>query len=69
MFCVLGGEEWKLVAELLGLTPAAIRFLDKRTLNSFDAALSFTAKQRFLSVGDLYDVLNDCGLPVMADLL
>lgn len=69
MFCVLGGDEWKPVAERLGLTPQEIRFLDKRTLNPFDAALSFIAKQRFLSVGDLYDALNDCELPVIADLL
>ena len=64
-----GGDEWKVVAERLGLTPREIRFLDKRTLNPCDAALSFIANQRPTSVGDLYDVINDCGFPKIADLL
>ena len=65
---VAGGEEWKLVAEALGLTPQEIRFLDKRTLNPLDAALAFVAKQRNITVGDLYDKLSECGFPVIADL-
>ena len=66
--CVVGGEEWKLVAEKLGLTPKEIRFLDKRTLNPLDAALTFVAKQRHITVGDLYDLLSECGFPLIADL-
>jgi len=66
--CVVGGEEWKLVAEELGLTPKEIRFLDKRTLNLLDAALTFVAKQRHITVGDLYDLLSECGFPLIADL-
>lgn len=66
--CVVGGDEWKLVAEALGLTPQEIRFLDNRTLNPLDAALAFVAKQRDITVGDLYDLLCECGLPVIADL-
>ena len=46
------------LAEGLGLTSEEIRFLDKRTLNPMEAALSFIAKQRFLSVGELYELLN-----------
>ena len=68
-FFVLGGDEWKEVAEGLGLTPREIRFLDKRTLNPLDAALAFIAKQRYVSVGELYDLLNEHGFPVLADLL
>ncbi|KAL9963881.1 hypothetical protein ACROYT_G027434 [Oculina patagonica] len=64
-----GGEDWKVVAEALGLTPQEIRFLDKRTLNPLDAALAFIAKQRHITVGDLYDVLNERGFPMLADLL
>ena len=67
--CVAGGEEWKYVAERLGLTPKEIRYLDKRTLNPSDAALAFISQQCYINVDDLYDVLNDCQLPVMADLL
>ncbi|XP_078360425.1 uncharacterized protein LOC144644773 [Oculina patagonica] len=63
------GDEWKVVAESLGLTPREIRFLDNRTLNPCDAALVFIANQRPTSVGGLYDVLNECGLPMIADLL
>ena len=57
------------LAEGLGLTPPEIRFLDKRTLNPMEAALSFITRQRFLSVGELYDLLNERDLSVMADLL
>jgi len=66
--CVTGGEEWKLVAEALGLTPEEIRFLDNRTLNPLDAALAFVAKQRNINVGELYDLLSECGFPAIADL-
>ena len=58
-----------MVAEALGLTLREIRFLDNRTLNPCDAALAFIANQRPTSVAGLYDVLNECGLPVIADLL
>lgn len=64
-----GGPEWEVVAEGLGLTPSEIRFLDKRTLNPFDAALSFIARQRHITVGNLYDLLNKLGYPVIADRL
>ncbi|KAL9965623.1 hypothetical protein ACROYT_G029452 [Oculina patagonica] len=64
-----GRDEWKDVAEALGLTPSEIRFLDKRTLNPLDAALAFIARQRHITVGELYDLLNELGLPVVADLL
>lgn len=52
--CIVGGEEWKEVAEGLGLTPREIRFLDNRTLNPFDPTLAFIAKQRNITVADLY---------------
>ena len=57
------------LAEGLGLTPAEIRFLDKRTLNPMEAALSFIVKQRFLRVGELYELLEEHNFPVLADLL
>ena len=65
---VVGGEEWKLVSEALGLTPQEIRFLDNRTLNPLDAALAFIVKERHITVGDLYDLLSECGFPAIADL-
>ena len=67
--CVTGGEEWKMVAEALGLTPSEIRFLDHRVLNPFDAVLTSTWHQRRLTVGELYDLLSERGFPVIADLL
>lgn len=67
--CVVGGPEWKAVAEELGLTPDEIRFLDHRTLNPCDAALAFIANHCNIRVGHLYDVLIKCGYPVIADLL
>ena len=65
----LGGDEWMTLAEGLGLTASEIRFLDKRTLNPMEIALSLTAKKRFLSVGELYELLNEHGSPMLADLL
>ena len=63
------GDQWEIVAEKLGLSPQEIRFLDKRILNPADALIGYIANQRYLSVGELYDVLCDCDLPVVADLL
>ena len=57
------------LAERLGLTPPEIRFLEKRTLNPMEAALSFIVKQRLLSVSELYELLNECDFPMLADLL
>ena len=57
------------VAEGLGLTPPEIRFLDKRTLNPMEAALSFIVRQRFLRVGELYELLNEHHFPMLANLL
>ena len=57
------------VAEGLGLTPSEIRFVDMRTLNPIEAALSFIIRQRFLSVGELYELLNEHHFPMLADLL
>lgn len=66
---VAGGDEWKLVAEKLALSRREIRFLDTRTLNPVDALLGFITNQRYLSVGELYQILCDCELPAVADLL
>ena len=67
---ISGGDEWKPFAERLGLSAAEIRFLDKRVLNPCDAALAYSRDQRYIkSVGDLYDELVACELPLIADLL
>ena len=66
---VVGGEEWKLVAEELGLSPREIRYIDKRVMNPCEAVLAYISRQCSISVGELYDRLNKCGLPVTADLL
>ena len=68
-FCHLGGDEWMLIAERLGLTAEEIRFIDKRILNTADAVLSYVSEQRIISVGLLYDVLNESDLPMLADCL
>lgn len=57
------------VAERLGLTPAEIRFLEKRCPIPFEVALAHSRNQQYLDVGQLYDVLVDCGFPSFADLL
>ncbi len=58
-----------LVAERLGLTAADIRFFDRRTRNPFEAALVHSCNQQAMTAGDLYDLLVECGFPVLADLL
>ena len=69
MLTFVGRDDWELVAEKLGLTPAEIRFLDKRTMNQVLEVLNVAAKRYLITVGDLYDVLKDCGLPIIADIL
>ena len=62
-------DEWKQIAETLGLTPDEIRFLDLRTLNPVDAMLHHVTREFHVTVGDLYDLLIAFELPVMADVL
>ena len=66
---LLGLDDWELFAEKLGLTPEEIRFLDKRTRNQVLEVLISATQKYIITVGDLYDVLKDCGLPVIADFL
>ena len=65
----IGGDEWMLVAERLGLTQAQIRFLERRSRNPFEDALVYSRSQRYLNVGQLYDTLVNCEFPTFADLL
>jgi len=60
-----GGEEWKLIADRLGFNHAYIRCFDYRFRNPFETVLSCSS----LTVGELYDVLVECGFPVLADFL
>ena len=69
ILCFIGRDEWKLVAEKLGLTPEEILFLDKRTRNPAEAMLGHITQRLSVTAGELYDLLNDCGLPFMADIL
>lgn len=68
-FSLSGGDEWKLLAERLGFSQIEIRFLDKRVVNPSEVVLGAVGKHRHLSVGELYDTLVDCELPVTADLM
>ena len=66
----VGGEEWKLVAETLGLAPYQIRYLDRRFSNPAEEVLAYIAyKYPHVTAGDLYDVLTAREVPVLADLL
>ena len=67
---LIGRDEWKLFAERLGLNPAEILYLDKRVINPSEAALVHSRRQGYIcSVGELYDALVACELPLLADLL
>ena len=69
VFIILGGDEWKVLADRLGLTPAVIRYIDNRTMNPMEAVLSFVTRRRYVSVGELYDLLVEQGLLAVADRL
>ena len=53
----------------MDLNPGEIRFLDERNKNPVEALLAFVANQRYISLGELYQVLCDCGILVIADQL
>lgn len=61
-----GGDEWKIVAEKLGFNDAQIRCLDNRFKNPFSVILNSC---NVMDVGKLYNVLVECGFPLLADLL
>ena len=61
--------QWKVVAERLGLRAKEIAFLDMRYPNPSEAALFTAAQYRGVNVDDLYDVLTECGMPALADIL
>ncbi|KAJ7390219.1 hypothetical protein OS493_026730 [Desmophyllum pertusum] len=60
-----GGSEWKVIAERLGFNQAYIRCFDSRYRNPLEVVLSCCP----LTVGELYDILVECELPVLADFL
>lgn len=60
-----GGDEWKEVAERLGFNQAYIRYFDSRYHNPLEEMLN----DCHVNVGELYDILVECGLPVLADFL
>ena len=67
--CVTVGGRWKVVAERLGLRGSEIEFLDERYPNPSEATLAFVAHYYGMNVDYLYDVLTECGMPVLADFL
>jgi len=64
-----GGDEWKLLAGRVGLNSERIRYLDKRFDNPAGELLAFIGTQSNMTVGELYDLFNECGLPAVADRL
>ena len=67
--CVTVRGRWKVVAERLGLRGSEIEFLDERYPNPSQATLEFVAHRYGLNVDDLYDLLTECEMPVLADIL
>ena len=64
-----GGEKWKVVAERMGFTAPEIRYLAHRTRNPFEAALTHYIQRNPMKVDDLYNILTECEMPVLADIL
>ena len=67
--CVTVRGRWKVVADRLGLRGSEIEFLDERYPNRSEATLDFVAHCYGMNVDDLYDVLPECEMPVLADIL
>ena len=63
------GWQRRAVAEKLGLRPNEIEFLDMIYKNPYNAALAYLAQRDGLNVDDLYDMLTECGMPMLADIL
>ena len=66
---VASDDKWKFVAEKLGLNQDEIRFLDLRHTNPAEALLGCVTNHRDMNVGELYKILCECGIPVIADKL
>ena len=58
-----------MLAEVLRLNSEQIRFLDKRYPNPAGFLLDYVGKRSNMTVGILYDLFNECGLPGVADRL
>ena len=62
-------KDWQVVAERLGLRANEIAFLNERYRNPSEAVLTYAAHYHGMNVDKLYDVLTECGMPVLADIL
>ena len=51
------------------MDPIKITLYDKRFKNPFEEVLQHIAPRAKLGVGELYDLLIECELPVIADYL
>ena len=69
MFLYVVRGRWKLMAERLGFSQIDMCFFDERVVNPSNVVLGVVAKHRHLSVGEIYDILVDCELPAIADLM
>ena len=58
-----------MLAEGLGLNSERIRYLDKRFPNPAGFLLDYVGERSKMTVGNLYDLFNECGLPGSADRL
>ena len=63
------GGRWKVVADRLGLGGSEIQLLYERYPIPSEATLDSVAHLYGMNVDGLYDVLIECGMPVLADIL
>ena len=65
-----GGDEWKVMADKLQFSAVEIRFLDNRAQNPAEAILvELERRNQKCTVGSLYDVLVECEMPSVADIM
>jgi len=62
-------SRWKLVADRLGIEQTKINYFDQRSKNPADEVLKDWETKRNSTVGDLYDILVELDMPVIADTL
>ena len=63
-------DDWKVLAERLGMDHATIKFLDSpQNPNPAEEVLRYWEEKAYSTVGKLYDILVEIGCPLIADLL
>lgn len=68
-FFLLASNGWKILAGTVRLTPAEISLLDSRHKEPAEAVITHWEVRSGTTIGALYDLLVDCELGSIADMM